>query len=187
MEGEMVDPGFPAHTATATAAPQPRPAGNIRFDPTYINFRNIPGMLKIAQIVFNLIGYICAAVSTFNSYSHANWFSFVSMTGFWVTGILLVLYMMHVLERFYMVPWLMLEFGYCALWCFFYLTAAVACATWGGVDSGAAAASFFGFVAMILYGADAFFKFKAWRSGDIAQGGQQVQMADPGMPSPGAY
>lgn len=29
---------------------------------------------------------------------------------------------------------------------------------------------FFGFLAMIVYGIDAFFKFKAWRAGEIAQG-----------------
>ncbi|KAK8741761.1 hypothetical protein OTU49_002381 [Cherax quadricarinatus] len=189
MEGDMVDPGFPVShtTTTGTTTTTMRVTSNIRFDPSYVNIRNIPGILKCAQLVFNLIGYICAAVSTYNTYSHANWFSFVSMTGFWVTGILLVLYLMHVLERFYMVPWLMLEFGYCALWTFFYLTAASACASWGGVDAAAAAAAFFGYVAMILYGIDAFFKFKAWRNGDLAQGERQVQVADPGMPSPGAY
>lgn len=79
------------------------------------------------------------------------------------------------------------EFGYCALWTFFYLTAASACAAEGGADAAAAAAAFFGYVAMLLYGADAFFKFKGWRSGELAQGERQVQMGGPEMPSPGAY
>lgn len=29
---------------------------------------------------------------------------------------------------------------------------------------------FFGFISMIVYGVDAFFKFKGWRAGEIAQG-----------------
>ncbi|KAK7071084.1 CKLF-like MARVEL transmembrane domain-containing protein 4 [Halocaridina rubra] len=79
------------------------------------------------------------------------------------------------------------EFGYCALWTFFYFTAATACAAGGGSDSAWAAAAFFGYVAMLLYGADAFFKFKGWRSGEIAQGERQVQMSGGDMQSPGAY
>ncbi|KAK3863555.1 hypothetical protein Pcinc_030705 [Petrolisthes cinctipes] len=126
----MVDPGFPqSHTTGTTTTTTTRVATNIRFDPTYLNPRNIPGVLKCA----------------------------------------------------------VLEFGYCALWTFFYLTAAAACASWGGSDPAAAAAAFFGFVAMILYGADAFFKFKGWRAGEIAQGERQIQMAGPDMASPGAY
>lgn len=44
---------------------------------------------------------------------------------------------------------------------------------------------FFGFIAMIVYGIDAFFKFKAWRAGEIAQGERvrNVQKSEPVTPA----
>ncbi|XP_064090053.1 CKLF-like MARVEL transmembrane domain-containing protein 4 [Macrobrachium nipponense] len=181
MDPGMADPGFPdAHTTTTTTTT--RVQTNIRFDPTYV--RSIPGILKCVTMVINLIGYISIMFGP--DHSTANWFSFVSMMGFWITGILMVLYLMHILERFHMVPWFMLEFGYCALWAFFYFTAATASAVKGGDDAAFAAAAFFGYVALILYSVDAFFKFKDWRSGNIAQGERQVQMGGD-LQSPGAY
>ncbi|XP_037790945.1 CKLF-like MARVEL transmembrane domain-containing protein 4 [Penaeus monodon] len=186
MEPGMADPGFPtsptaANTATASMPGLP----GIRFDPIY--FRSIPGILKCVQMVLNLVGYICVMCSVQSDAYTAGWFSFVSMTGFWVTGILLVLYLMHVLEKFHMVPWLFQELGYCALWTFFYFTASTACASWGGYYPAWAAAAFFGYAAMIAYGVDAFFKFKGWRSGEMAQGERQMRAGGPEMQSPDAY
>ncbi|CAL4092069.1 unnamed protein product [Meganyctiphanes norvegica] len=182
MDPGMQDPGFPGQHTTTTG-PMGGMAPNIHFDPTYI--KTIPGILKAVQLLLNLIGYICAMVCP--DHSSSNWFSFVSMTAFWVTGILLVLYLMHILERFPMVPWLMLEFGYCAVFTFFYLTCASATAASGADDPAFGAAAFFGFAAMIAYGVDTFFKFKAWRGGEMAQGSQQVEMGQGDMVSPGAY
>ncbi|KAB7502744.1 CKLF-like MARVEL transmembrane domain-containing protein 4 [Armadillidium nasatum] len=135
----------------------------------------------------DILGYICVMVSADNSHSRANWFGFVSMTGFWVTGILLVFYLMHIIEKFHMVPWIKVEFGYTALWTFFYLTAASACAAWGGYYAAWAAAAFFGFCAMIAYGVDAFFKFKGMRGGEIAQGERNIEVVGDNLQSPGAY
>lgn len=60
-------------------------------------------------------------------------------------------------------------------------------AFWGGYYEAYAAAAFFGFAAMLVYGADAFFKFRGWRGGDIAQGNNMMQMPPPELQSPGAY
>ncbi|RXG56852.1 hypothetical protein Avbf_18215 [Armadillidium vulgare] len=79
------------------------------------------------------------------------------------------------------------EFGYTALWTFFYLTAASACAAWGGYYAAWAAAAFFGFCAMIAYGVDAFFKFKGMRGGEIAQGERNIEVVGDNLQSPGAY
>lgn len=101
------------------------------------------------------------------------------MTAFWVSSILLVMYLLHVIEKFHVIPWLMLEFGFYALWSFFYFTAAIAAAVQGPVSSALAAGAFFGFVSMIVYGVDAFFKFRGWRAGQLAQGERKViQTAD---------
>ena len=63
---------------------------------------------RLAFQITNLIGYLCSAFSTYNYYSHSEWFCFVSMSGFWFTGILLLLYVLHVIEKFQRVPWLKL-------------------------------------------------------------------------------
>lgn len=34
--------------------------------------------------------------------------------------------MVHAIEKFHVIPWLMIEFGFCALWSFFFFTAALA-------------------------------------------------------------
>lgn len=46
------------------------------------------------------------------------------MTGFWFTGILLALYLFHIVEKFYQIPWLKIEFVFCAVWTGLYLIAA---------------------------------------------------------------
>ena len=56
------------------------------------------------------------------------WFVFVSMTAFWVSLVFLVMYLIHAMEKFHVIPWLMIEFGFCGLWTFFYFSAALAAA-----------------------------------------------------------
>ncbi|KAK8379079.1 hypothetical protein O3P69_019123 [Scylla paramamosain] len=183
MEGGMVDPGFPDQQVASTTTTTTITTTTIYFDKSYLNIRNIPAVLKAAVMATNLIGYLCSAFSQYNYHAHSEWFCFVSMTGFWFTGILLVLYVLHVIEKFQRIPWLKLELGYCALWVLLYLIAASVCIYRGGADS---AAGFFGYVSMCIYAADAFLKFKAWRAGELAQGQRQMQPA-PELASPGAY
>ena len=56
------------------------------------------------------------------------WFVFVAMTGFWVSLVLMIMYLFHAMEKFHVIPWLMIEFFFCALWTFFYFSAALAAA-----------------------------------------------------------
>lgn len=56
------------------------------------------------------------------------WFVFVAMTAFWVSLVTLFMYLTHAMEKFHVIPWLMIEFGFCALWTFFYFSAALAAA-----------------------------------------------------------
>lgn len=35
------------------------------------------------------------------------------------------LFQMHVCEKFHVIPWLLIELVFCALWAFFYLTTAI--------------------------------------------------------------
>lgn len=112
----------------------------------------------------------------------AEWTDFVTMTGFWVSGILLIFYLLHVIEKFHVIPWILIEMVFCILWSFFYFTCSLDLAVNAGkyANSPAAfgAAAFFGFVAMGVYGVDGFFKFKGWRAGQIAQGERVVQQTE---------
>lgn len=56
--------------------------------------------------VLNLLGFICITVSTHSNHSRGGWFNTVAMGGFWFTGILLVLYLFHIVEKFVRIPWL---------------------------------------------------------------------------------
>ncbi|XP_014665856.1 PREDICTED: CKLF-like MARVEL transmembrane domain-containing protein 4 [Priapulus caudatus] len=156
---------YPSAGGAATTAPAARP----RWDISYI--RTVPGLLKIAQVVISLIGFICCIAAGFNI-AATGFFEFVSMTAFWVSLVMLFLYLSHFISFVRAIPWLMLEFFYCALWTLLYLISSIVlassssnCANCGGMK----AASFFGFVATAAYAVDAFFKFRGWRGGDTAQ------------------
>jgi hypothetical protein len=163
----MADPGYPGqHTTTTTMTSNTTIQTNTRFDPSYI--RTWHGILKCAQIVLNLLGFICIEVSGFSFHSRGSYFIFVSMTGFWFTALLLLFYLFHLIEKFYKIPWLKIELVFCALWTLMYLIAACLAATFG-VEAYSVAA-FFGFCAMVVYGGDAFLKFRAVKGGQLAQG-----------------
>merc|ERR1719322_350293 len=56
-----------------------------------------------------MIGFICV----------------MSAGAFWPTGTLLVFYLLHVIEKFHVIPWMLVEMVFCSLWSFFYFTAAL--------------------------------------------------------------
>ena len=153
---------------------------NIRWDPNYIKTKE--GGLKLGAVLTNLIVFICVISS--GSYwreSHtARWTDFVAMTAFWVTGILLIFYLLHVIEKFHVIPWIMIEMGFTILWTFFYFTCSIDLAVKASKSDvkAFAAASFFGFLAMCIYGIDGFFKFRGWRAGEIAQGRREVKQSE---------
>lgn len=96
------------------------------------------------------------------------------MIGFWFTGILLVLYIFHVLEKFYKVPWLQIELVFDAVWALLYLIAATLAATFP--SNWYAAAAVFGYCAMIIYAYDAFKKYQHYRAGGITQGNRTISV-----------
>ena len=144
----------------------------------------------------NILGFICVMCASpyFKEQAVGEWFVFVSMTAFWVSLVFLIMYLIHAMEKFHVIPWLMIEFGFCALWTFFYFSAALAAAVQVGCScssdftlenllqqylqarnsSPLGAASFFGFAGMFVYGLDAVLKFRGWRAGQLAQGERKV-------------
>ncbi len=177
-----------ATATTTTTVTETHVQTNLRWDPGYV--RTIPGILKVVQVVLNLIAFICVMASGahWRSRSVGSWFCFVTMTAFWTTGTLLVLYLLHVIEKFHVIPWMLIEFVFCTLWTFFYFTASLDAAVNASYEPALGAACFFGFLAMAAYGYDAFLKFRGYRAGQLAQGERTVQQATvSGVQGPPAY
>ncbi|CAH2105134.1 unnamed protein product [Euphydryas editha] len=139
---------------------------DLRFDPSYL--KTTPGMVKIAAIVLNLLGFICIQSSAFWSNSRGVYFNVVAQGAFWFTGIFLLLYLLHFVEKFHNFMWLKVELVACALFAFLYLIASTIVVAFG--SAAYSAAGFFGYLAMVLYGFDAFLKARAIKSGELAQG-----------------
>lgn len=104
------------------------------------------------------------------------------MIAFWFTGILLGLYLFHIVEKFYKIPWLKMEFLFCALWTLLYLIASILATT--VYDNPHSAAAFFGFVATVAYGLDAFLKWRGVRGGGLAQGTRVVSKQTTSVEAP---
>ncbi|KAF2898809.1 hypothetical protein ILUMI_07373 [Ignelater luminosus] len=180
----MADPEVPAEQNTPTTiTSHPKPQGNIRYDTSYI--RTQGGILKIAKILLNFVGFICIQCTYLALHSSGKWFSTVSMFGVFVTGILLICYLFHVVEKYYKAPWIKFELFYCSIMAFCLLIASVMTAP---MESAAfQAASFFGFTAMILYAFDAYSKYVAMKSGALAQVSDKQKSKDketPAVPAP---
>ncbi|GIY67949.1 hypothetical protein CDAR_243521 [Caerostris darwini] len=108
--------------------------------------KSIPGILKIAEAIVSLIGFICVQMVSNQYYagSASGWFIFVAMTAFWVTLVVVVLYLFHIIEKLHWIPWLLGELGFAALWAVFYFIAACVVVARSGEDAAWGAAAFFG-------------------------------------------
>merc|ERR1712226_536362 len=136
----------------------------------------VPGILKEVAVLLCLICMVCAmcAPPHLKQEPLGEWYIFVCMTAFWVTLVLLIMYLFHAIEKFHVIPWLMIEFGYCAVWAFFFFTSSLAFAVEGASSPALAAGAFFGFLCTLVYAVDSFFKFRGWRKGQLAQGERKV-------------
>ncbi|CAB3380057.1 Hypothetical predicted protein [Cloeon dipterum] len=125
---------------------------------------------QLVQIVCNMIGFLCVILAKYSHLARSSFFKSLSGIGFWFTGIMLLLYVFHVAEKFFRIPWLKIELGFCTLWTLLYLIASILCVDYASLDAAFGAAGFFGFCAMFAYGFDAYLKFQAVRNGELAQG-----------------
>lgn len=93
--------------------------------------------------IFVLIGFICIQCSQYSPMGIAQFFSTVSMIAFWFTGILLVLYLFHVVYAYQKIPWMKIEFYFCvAATLFLMLTSSLVAARGVGLFTAAAVRSF---------------------------------------------
>lgn len=159
----------------------------IHFDPEYVTTR--PGMIKVAQAVTSLIGFICAQTVRTKVYQAAGgWYTFVTMPAFFISSSLVLFYVFHIVERFKGLPWLIIEMAYAIAWSILFFIAGSVAATRIRKDPPWGAATFFAFLAMALFGYEAVLKFRRWQSNKPAQGIRSVTdtsteaEADPSTP-----
>ncbi|XP_072936496.1 CKLF-like MARVEL transmembrane domain-containing protein 4 [Epargyreus clarus] len=177
----MAEVGFPGqHTTTTTVTSSTTVQTNIRFDASYL--RTAPGILKVVQVACSLLGFICVQFSNLTFLSKSSYFSSISMIAFWFTGILLGFYLFHIVEKFYKIPWLKIEFVFCAVWTLLYLIGSILVLNIG--DKPHSAASFFGFTSTLAYAADALLKWRGARAGALAQGERVVSKQTTSVAAP---
>ncbi|RVE45246.1 hypothetical protein evm_000061 [Chilo suppressalis] len=145
------------HAQAETASPQSTKV--LRFDKQYV--KTTPGILKIVQLVCNIIGFICIKVSSaFISPIFYNLLYWIANT---ITLFLLVMYMFHFVEKYDHLPWYKLEFFFCCAVVLTYIGTSIFAATLA--ESVGYAVGFFGLCAIGAYAFDGFLKYRGWKRG----------------------
>ncbi|KOB64425.1 putative F28H1.4a [Operophtera brumata] len=144
------------------AQPQPPPSSPtrvVRFDKSYV--QSTPGILKLVEIICNIVGFICIKVSP--AWFSAFLYNLLYWAGNIITILLLVMYTFHLVEKFDKLPWLKFEFSFCVIMVLMYIGCSIFATTIA--ESAGYAVGFFGLCAIIAYGMDGYLKFKAYRRG----------------------
>ncbi|VVC88822.1 unnamed protein product [Leptidea sinapis] len=163
----MAEAGFPGqHTTTTTVTSNTMVNTRLRFDPSYL--KTMPGVLKVVQTVLCLVGVICIVSSRLSNPGRDGYFIWTTMLAFWFTAILLVFYLFHIVEKFYKIPWLKMEFVLTSAWTLLILVAAILAVTVS--DDAHIAGAVFAFVVTVAYGIDAYIKLRGVQAGGLAQG-----------------
>ncbi|KAJ0181532.1 hypothetical protein K1T71_002254 [Dendrolimus kikuchii] len=147
------------NNAPQVQAEPPPPKKVLRFDRGYA--KSMPGILKLSQLLFNIIGFICIKVSW--SWVSAVFYNILYWFANIITIFLFIMYTFHFVEKYDKWPWVKYEFFYCCIVITAYIICSIFATTIG--ESVGYAVGFFGFCAILVYGFDGFLKYKAWRRG----------------------
>lgn len=131
----------------------------LRFDKHYV--KTLPGILKVVQLVCNIIGFICIKVST--AFISPIFYNLLYWIGNTITLFLLLMYTFHIVEKYDRWPWHKVEFFYCCAVVLAYIGTSIFAATLA--ESVGYAVGFFGLCAIIAYAFDGYLKFKGWKRG----------------------
>ncbi|XP_072937149.1 uncharacterized protein [Epargyreus clarus] len=147
----------------------PPPKKVLKFDKGYV--KTLPGILKVTQLLCNIIGFICIKVSW--AWLSAIFFNTIYWFGNIITLFLFIMYMFHFVEKYDRCPWRKYEFFYCAFMCLAYISTSTYALIIGGRGYTAGGrgytAGFFGLCALIAYGIDGYMKYNGWKQGLPAQ------------------
>jgi len=155
-------------------------AKTIAWDSSFL--KTIPGRLKLAAIITNFIVFICVVVSEVSHIPPAKWANFVAWMGLLITAQFLIFHLLRITQVYDSIPWWKFEMGFAILWAFFFLTVSIDlamkaanyermcaanqihCGHEGNSRAKSfAPATFFGLVAMAIYGSEAWIIFKQWQ------------------------
>ncbi|CAO1364046.1 unnamed protein product [Diamesa tonsa] len=146
---------------TSSSTIQPR----LRFDADYI--KTYSGMIKIALLIMALVNIITINVSALSNGTTTYYNSTVSV-GFWYTLVMLFLFLFHVPEKFYRMPWLPVEIGVNVIVGLMYFIASIMAIL--VPDAAHTVAGIFGFITLAGYAYGGYLKFNQYRNGELAQG-----------------
>ncbi|CAO1312433.1 unnamed protein product [Diamesa serratosioi] len=137
----------------------------LRLDAEYIKAYH--GMIKIGILIMAVINITTVNVSAVSN-GITTFYNTTVSVGFWYTLILLFLFLFHVPEKFYRLPWLPVEIVGNALVGLTYFIASIMVMV--VPDSSHTTAGLFGFITLAGYALGGFLKYKQYRNGDLAQG-----------------
>ncbi|CAF1457868.1 unnamed protein product [Adineta ricciae] len=150
--------------------------------------RTIPGILKIIELLCDILGTILAGAAPVYDSTAGNrsFYLFVSILALIITFVLLILGLLNVHNVVLRGRWPIIELCWCLFICLFYFIAGIVIAVVGKYHGAYGAAAFFGFAAMIVYGADAFFQFRTYRGDSSSPPPQQYapDISAPQRPPP---
>ncbi|XP_013147097.1 PREDICTED: proteolipid protein 2-like isoform X2 [Papilio polytes] len=140
--------------------PNPAPPSQkvLRFDKGYV--KTLPGILKIVQLLCNLIGFICLKVSW--AWLSSIFYNILYWVANIITLFLFCMYMFHFVEKYDRLPWMKFEFFYCGVVVLTYIVLSIIATT---VGENGYAVGFFGLCAIIAYGYDSYLKYRSWKRG----------------------
>ncbi|XP_069113837.1 MARVEL domain-containing protein 1-like [Argopecten irradians] len=159
-------------TETTTSSGSP-PQEGIGLDKDWL--KSLPSYLKIAEMVLDLILFICASANIYFSNSGGGWVQFVAISALITTLLFFLFHLLRVIGRL-PGPWGLIEFIYYIVYDVLILIAAIVAAALTGTvnpnGNGAIIASaLFGFVTLIVYCVDTFFMYRNWKAGQFTTGG----------------
>lgn len=117
--------------------------------------------------IMALVNIITINVSSFSNGTTTFYNSTVSL-GFWYTLIMLFLFLFHVPEKFYGIPWLPVEIGVNVLVGLMYFIASIMAILVPNATH--TVAGIFGFITLAGYAYGGYLKFNQYRNGELAQG-----------------
>lgn len=117
--------------------------------------------------VLGIVNVITINVSASHT-GATSFFNWALGIGWWFTLVMLILYLFHVVEKFYTLPWLPIEIGALCIITLMYFIASLMVILISSVAH--TIAGVFGFVTMGVYAYSGYLKFTAWKNGELAQG-----------------
>uniref|UniRef100_A0A1A8IUC2 CKLF-like MARVEL transmembrane domain containing 4 n=5 Tax=Nothobranchius TaxID=28779 RepID=A0A1A8IUC2_NOTKU len=145
----------------------------IRCDVEYL--RSYFGILKVVEVIFSLIGFIC--IETIMSCSLCEgvyFFEFVSCSAFVVTGVLLLLFSLNLHIKVPQVNWSLTDLVNTAASTFFFFLSSLVLACINHNTGAEIAAVIFGFLVTGVYSLNTFLAVRRWRRGNGCQGVAQT-------------